>query len=257
MALDQSDREHLAHIAERLATARSALFITGAGISADSNLPTYRGIGGLYECADTEEGMPIEVALSGDMLLRRPEIAWGHISRIELACRGATHNRGHEVIAHLESKLERGWVLTQNVDGFHRAAGSTNIIDIHGDVRELICTRCSWRETVDSYDGLDIPPDCPECGALIRPDVVLFGEMLPHTKLALLQYQAELGFDIVFSIGTSSLFPYVVEPVIAARRWGIPTVEINPGATDISRMVDHKISAGAAEALDALWRLLD
>ncbi len=257
MALSGEDSTRLQAVAERLAGCRSALFITGAGISADSDLPTYRGVGGLYEGADTDEGMPIEVALSGDMLSSRPEIAWGHISRIEQACRHAVFNRGHEVIALLEQKLERVWVLTQNVDGFHRAAGSRNVIDIHGDVSKLICTRCSWHKETTDYAGLEIPPSCPDCGALVRPDVVLFGEMLPQTKLATFYYQAELGFDMVFSIGTSSLFPYIVEPVVSARAWGIPTVEINPGTTDLSRMVDYKINGRAAESLDLLWHYLE
>jgi len=257
LALTDADRGKLEEIAEKLARARSALFITGAGISADSNMPTYRGIGGLYENTDTEEGIPIETALSNDMLMRRPEIAWGHISRIERACRQAIHNRGHEVIALIEQRLERAWVLTQNVDGFHRTAGSQNVIDIHGDFKDLICTRCTWRQTVPNYDHLEVPPTCPECGSLIRPDVVLFGELLSQTKLSRLRYQAEIGFDVVFSIGTSSLFPYIVEPVIAARAWGIPTVEINPGTTDLSHMVTYKIGARAAEALDLLWQYLE
>ncbi|MDJ0836666.1 MAG: NAD-dependent protein deacylase [Acidobacteriota bacterium] len=257
MALSSEVREVLAGVAERMHGCRSILFITGAGISADSNLPTYRGVGGLYNDTDAEEGIPIEEALSGNMLTRRPDIAWRHISRIEKACRNAVFNRGHEVIALLEKKFERVWVLTQNVDGFHREAGSNNVIDIHGDLRKLACTMCPWREVVQSYANLtDIPPDCPECHSLVRPEVVLFGEMLPMDKLAVLYQQSELGFDMVFSVGTSSLFPYIVEPVVAAKRYGIPTVEINPGQTDLSRMVDFRVKAGAADSLDYLWSLI-
>ena len=244
---------HIEAIAQRLQACRRILFITGAGLSADSDLPTYRGIGGLYNDADTEEGIPIEVALSGQMLAARPEVAWKHIARIEAACQGAVYNRGHAVIAAMEQHFGDVWVLTQNVDGFHRAAGSRNIIDIHGNIHELKCTRCQWHDSVADYTALSLPPLCSLCGAVVRPDVVLFGEMLEEKKVALMQEQAFYGFDMVFSVGTSSLFPYIVEPIVAARAAGVPTVEINPGQTDLSTMVAHKIAAGAAEALDAIW----
>ncbi len=255
VALTQTDLDQIEEITAILRRARSVLFITGAGLSADSNLPTYRGVGGLYNDDRTEDGVPIEVALSGHMLQHRADITWRHIRRIEEACRGATFNRGHEVIANLEKTLPRVWVLTQNIDGFHTLAGSRNIIDIHGDLRALACTACSFQTRVVEYSGLAKPvPICPLCSGVIRPEVVLFGEMLPDAKVARLERELREGFDMVFSIGTSSLFPYIVEPVVRARFDGTPTVEINPGTTDISRMVGYKLNAGAAEALDAIWQ---
>jgi len=247
--LEKCDR-----VARLLQNCNSVLFITGAGISADSGLPTYRGVGGLYENESTEEGIPIETALSGAMMQTRPEIAWKYIHQIEKNCRHARFNRGHEVIAEMEKHFPRVWVLTQNVDGFHRAAGSRNVIDIHGDVHRLICTRCRYAWSVENYSGLDIPPSCPKCGSLVRPEVVLFGELLPTDKLSVLYEQLERGFDIVFSVGTTSVFPYIAQPVIEASRRGAPTVEINPGRTEVSHLVDIKIGASAAEALDAIWR---
>jgi NAD-dependent deacetylase len=241
-------------VAEILHASRSVLFITGAGISADSGLPTYRGIGGLYEDADAEEGMPIEVALSGAMLQKRPEVTWRHIARIEAACRGARFNRAHAIIAELEKRLPRVWVLTQNVDGFHRAAGSQNIIEIHGDVHQLECTRCAWRDVVPDFAALAIPPYCERCGGLIRPSVVLFGEWLREAAVAEHAAQLQRGFDVIFSIGTSSAFPYIAGPVVSARRAGIPTVEINPGETEVSHFAEYRIRAGARDALEALWR---
>ncbi len=255
MALTPTDQDQINEIAAIMRRARSALFITGAGLSADSNLPTYRGVGGLYNDDRTEDGVPIEVALSGHMLQQRPEITWRHIRRIEEACRGAVCNRGHEVIAALERALARVWVLTQNVDGFHTQAGSKNVIDIHGDLKALSCTGCAYQVRVTDYGALAQPvPLCPDCGGILRPDVVLFGEMLPSDKVARLEREQANGFDVVFSVGTSSLFPYIVEPMVRARFDGTPTIEINPGTTDISRMVSYKVSAGAAESLDALWR---
>jgi NAD-dependent deacetylase len=241
-------------VAALLASSRSVLFITGAGISADSGLPTYRGIGGLYEDADAEEGIPIEVALSGSMLHARPEVAWRHIHRIEAACRGARFNRAHAIIAELEKRLPRVWVLTQNVDGFHRDAGSRNLIEIHGNVHHLSCTQCAWRERVPDFSALAMPPHCQDCGGLVRPDVVLFGEWLPRAAVDELTTQLERGFDLVFSVGTTSAFPYIAAPVVTARRAGLPTVEINPGNTEVSHFAEYRLRAGARDALEALWQ---
>ncbi|MFZ1866136.1 MAG: NAD-dependent deacylase [Polyangiales bacterium] len=251
------EEAQLIEIARRLQQSRSILFVTGAGVSADSGLPTYRGIGGLYEQAHTEEGIPIEVALSGAMFRRDPSLTWRYIHQIERACRGAGPNRAHRAIAELEGRFERVWTLTQNVDGLHHAAGSHRVIDIHGDVHCLICTRCSHRWRVASYAGLDIPPSCPECDSLVRPEVVLFGEMLPLDRAQLLQEELTRGFDVVFSIGTTSVFPYIAEPVIDARRRGALTVEINPGASEVSHLVDYRLRAGAAEAMEAIVQALD
>ena len=245
----------LDRIAELLRAARRVLFVTGAGLSADSGLPTYRGVSGLYEDAGTEESLPIEAALSGEVFTRAPHITWRHIARIEAACRGARVNRGHEVIAALDGDGREVWVLTQNVDGLHRRAGSTRVVDIHGEVSRLLCPRCGWSERVTDYAHLTtMPPPCPACGAVIRPDVVLFGEMLDPAKVDTLQRELMRGFDLVFSVGTSSLFPYIQAPVEEAAREGIPSVEINPGDTEVSRLATYRLRAGAADTLDALYR---
>lgn len=253
MPFTEQDRASIEAIISRLQSSRRILFITGAGLSADSNLPTYRGVGGLYDRELTDEGVTIEEALSGGMMRRNPEISWKYISQIEAACREASHNRGHEVIAEMEAHFEGVWTLTQNVDGFHFSAGSTNVIDIHGSIKSLRCVQCHHRQDVTSLEGIELPPKCGHCHGLLRPDVVLFDEMLPINKVSLLERILNEGFDMLFSVGTSSLFPYIVEPIVNAKRMGVPTVEINPGHTTISRMVDHKITTGAAIALDAIW----
>lgn len=246
----------LQEIAELLANASRVLFITGAGISADSGLPTYRGIGGLYEDDLTEEGMPIEEALSGAMLRRRPEITWKYLAQIEKNCRDAGPNAAHRAIAQLERQLPYVMVLTQNVDGLHRAAGSRNVVEIHGDVHRLRCQSCATREQVESLAGRQLPPVCPACGGLMRPEVVLFGEMLPEEALERYLNALEEGFDLVFSIGTTSVFPYIAQPVIEAIQVGIPTVEINPGETRLSDHVAYQLPLGAAVALAALLERL-
>jgi NAD-dependent deacetylase len=254
MSLSTQDNEKIDAIVAILKQCSSILFITGAGISADSGLPTYRGIGGLYNDKATDEGIPIEDAISGRMMQTNPTLVWKHIYQIESACRGTRFNRGHEVIAEMEKTFDRLWTLTQNIDGFHRDAGSKNIIDIHGDIHQLICTGCGRRSRVNDFSSLEIPPYCPDCSALIRPEVVLFGEMLPYQKCQMLAAELQTGFDIIFSVGTTSVFPYIAQPVVTAKYHGIPTVEINPGQTQVSSFVDIKIEAGAAESLDAIWK---
>ncbi len=253
--LSPADERTAQDIAAWLGGCRRLLFITGAGLSADSGLPTYRGIGGLYESQTTDEGMAIEEALSGHVFAARPELGWKYIARIEAACRGAEPNPGHHVMADLQDRFDV-WILSQNVDGLHRAAGSSQVMDIHGDIHDLRCTRCAHQATVTDYADLDLPPRCPACGAIVRPAVVLFGEMLPHDTVRTLGEQLAQGFDAVFSVGTSSLFPYIVEPVLRAHNAAIPTVEINPGRTVISDMVDFKMNCGAAAAMAGIQRAL-
>jgi len=239
-------------VAEHLRQARSALFITGAGISADSGLPTYRGVGGLYDSEATEDGLRIEEALSGEVFAVRPDITWKYLIQIEENCRGARPNAAHCAIATLDDYLDRVMVFTQNVDGLHRLAGSHDIIEIHGNLHELVCTSCAYSEATPDYSGRDVPPCCPQCGAVLRPKIVLFGEALPEAKLDRFIDALQDGFDIVFSIGTSSIFPYINQPVVFAAGSGIPTVEINPSRTQLSDVVDYYLPLGAAEAMTGI-----
>lgn len=239
-------------VAGLLAQAQRVLFITGAGVSADSGLPTYRGINGLYNEESTDEGISIEEALSGDMLRVRPDITWKHLAHIEATCRNAAPNAAHRIIAELEQRLPFVMVLTQNIDGLHEAAGSRNMIEIHGNLHHLSCTDCGQTETVDDLEGRAMPPRCPACGAMVRPNVVLFGEMLGEENLNRLYGELATGFDLVFSIGTTSVFPYIAEPVVRAKRAGMPTVEINPDETRISPYVDYRLPIGAAAAMQAI-----
>lgn len=250
---DNENARKIEQIVGLLKRSKSILFITGAGISADSGLPTYRGIGGLYDDKVTEDGIPVEMALAGETLEKHPEITWKYLSQIEKNCRNAKFNRAHQVIAEMERYFKRVWVLTQNIDGFHHAAGSRNVIDIHGDMHKLVCTGCWWRSTVKDYGEIDIPPLCPKCGQIARPEVVFFGELLPYEKMQVLLRELGLGFDIYFSVGTTSVFPYIQQPIIDAKSCGRPTVEINPAQTEISDVVDIKLCLRAAEALDAIW----
>lgn len=256
----QSENDFWAQIesvVEILKRSKRIFIITGAGISAESGLPTYRGISGLYNKQDTEDGVRIEEALSGPMMLKDPKLTWKYLSQMEEACRGKSFNRAHEVIALMEKRFERICIFTQNVDGFHHKAGSTNIVDIHGNLHDLICQKCSFNETVKNYADLEIPPLCPNCNAILRPDVVLFEEMLSNTKMQKLSLEYRNGFDVVFSIGTTSVFPYIAQPVIAAYNANIPTIEINPTQTSVSDFITVKIPEKAVKTMNAIWLLLN
>lgn len=241
-------------VAALLARARRILFITGAGISADSGLPTYRGIGGLYHERLTAEGLTIEQALSGQMMAAHPEITWKYLAEIEANCRGARPNIAHDIIAALERERPGVWVLTQNVDSLHHLAGSRNLIEIHGSLHRLRCTECPHSRSVPDFAGMQIPPPCPMCGGVLRPNVVLFGEELPSRAIERLEGILANGPDLIVSVGTTSVFPYIAGPVVWAYRNGVPTVEINPGDTDVSHIVDHRLRMRAADAMPELWR---
>jgi NAD-dependent deacetylase len=190
------------------------------------------------------------------MMRRNPSLTWKYIHQIEASARGASYNRAHAILAEAERRFERVWVLTQNVDGLHRKAGSKNVIDIHGDVHHVLCTACRFEETVEDYADLAPLPLCPDCRAPLRPDVVLFGELLPPEKVEILEGELQRGFDVVFSIGTTSVFPYIARPVVEARMRRSPTIEINPGETVVSGAVDVKLEMRAAEACEAIWKRL-
>ena len=263
----------LDEVARQLRDAKRVLFITGAGISADSGLPTYRGVGGLYENERTEEGYPIETCLSASMFSIRPEITWKYMLTIGEAVGRCKPNAAHEILARWERDIEkrRGKlvILTQNIDGYHRQAGSKNVLEIHGSFNELYCNGCEWKTTV----GLDdwnhkrlekhlaefrFPPKCPWCNEVIRPRIVLFEEMLPRNVLNEfdIEFQDGTGFDMIFSVGTSAMFPYITGPVREAARKRKTTIEINPVAGDLSKHVAFHLPLRAAEAMTLLDKRL-
>lgn len=244
-------------IARELRHAKRVLAITGAGISADSGLPTYRGVGGLYSDGKlTADGMKIEEALSGHIMKTRPDICWKYIYQIESACRNAKHNAAHDALVSLQSKFDQFIVLTQNVDGLHRSAGTKNLIEIHGNIKDLLCTSCGHEKTVTNYEGMKLPPKCEICDGIVRPNVVLFGEMLPTNAIFELYETMNKGFDAVISIGTSSVFPYIAEPVLRTARNNATTIEINPDDTEVSHVVRYRVRDRAISILPKLLNRL-
>lgn len=234
--------------------ARRILIITGAGISADSGLPTYRGIGGLYN-DHTDDGVPIEVAMSGDMLRRDPALCWKYLAQLGSACLGAQPNAAHRAIAELQTLKPDCWVLTQNIDGYHRLAGSPadRLIEIHGELAPLYCQVCrETDERLGEHLQRPLPPMCVACGGVLRPPVVLFGERLPPLAVERLYGQLREDFDLVISVGTSASFPYIAEPLIQARRSGKVTVEVNLSHTDVSALVDFRLEERALDVFPEL-----
>lgn len=249
-----------AELATRLRAARSIGVITGAGISAESGIPTYRGKGGIYD--DPEQGDRTIEALSAPTLRTDPDRAWQAIAKIAGAASGAQPNAAHHALVEIERKVERFVLLTQNVDGFHAAAGTRNLIDIHGDTFKLLCMKCGRRGDLSREPDIEPciqtivatgkAPRC-ECGGTIRPDVVFFGEMLPEAKVQRLHDEFYHRVpDVVISVGTSNMFPYIVQPVLIAAQQGRLTVEINPEETEISGYVAYHLKAKAGEALTAI-----
>ena len=239
-------------IAGHFKNARRVLFITGAGVSAESQIPTFRGATGAFADGLTEDGIPFEEVLSGETLRTNPQLSWKYLSRLELSMRGKVPNAAHYAMAALQSPERTVWIATQNIDELHQRAGSRNVFELHGNLRRIICTACHFSDHWETFESIGELPLCPHCQAVLRPDVVLYGEALPFDVMDAFQREQWRGFDLVFSVGTTSLFAYVIEPVVAAVQRGIPVVEINPEATSLSDWVDFRLAAPAGATLQKL-----
>lgn len=242
-------------LAEALSRDPRTLVLTGAGMSVDAGLPTYRGVGGLYEGRDTADGVPIEEALSGEMFRRRPEVTWRAMGQIAEALEGAQPHAGHRVLAALQEVLTGQVVVTQNVDGLHERAGTRGLIALHGTLSPLYCSFCG-RHDHEATALVQGVPRCARCGGVLRPPVVLFGERLHEEAVRAYEDALSRPFDLVISIGTSGLFPYVTGPVLQAAYAGVDTAEIDPGETPVSHAVRWRVQRGAREALVDLARRL-
>jgi NAD-dependent deacetylase len=224
--------------------------VTGAGVSKESGIPTYRGQGGLYD--DPEQGHRTVEALSGPTLASDPDRTWRVTAQLARQAAQAKPNAAHQALASIECKVERFVLLTQNVDGLHRLAGSRNVIEIHGDIFETRCVSCGVEGRLDrsTLAALVGAPRCNACPGLLRPDVVLFGEMLPSDKCERMFHEFHVNVpDLVVIAGTSALFPYITEPVVVARHAGSLTVEVNPEPTLLSDVVDFALRGPAGTYL--------
>lgn len=253
MALQVSQERQIDTVVNSLLSSRSVLVITGAGLSADSGIPTYRGSHGLYQQQTASDEPPIDQIFTTEGWRQNPASIWQHLRRLETSCRDARPSRGHEIIARMERDFDRFWVLTQNIDGLHQRAGSRNVLTIHGNLHRLRCCECSHQQSVENYDELAEKPECPQCGSPLRPSIVLFGEHLDADADSLYQREITRPFDLVFSIGTTSQFSYVQEPILDAALFGRTAVEINPERTEVSELVSIRLVMRAEEALMEIW----
>ncbi len=230
---------------ERLRQAGHVVVFTGAGISAESGIPTFRQAQrGLWARYD-----PQELATPG-AFRRRPELVWAWYAwRRQLAAR-AQPNPGHRALATMETRAPRFDLITQNVDNLHQQAGNARVIELHGNLRRSKCL--DHEHPVPDWEQLPgAPPACPVCGSLVRPDVVWFGESLPATAVTA-AIAASQSAEIFFSIGTSTLVePAASLPFLAAAA-GALTVEINPQATPFSSQADLVLRGPAGVILPQL-----
>jgi NAD-dependent deacetylase len=247
-----SRRELLDAVAVLLGKAKSALFITGPALSADSGLPNYRGFPGLKK-KKPEDGRVFEAALSKQMLEKKPEMTWKYLLRMEQTVRAAEPNRAHEVLVKLEREIKRTAIMTINTDRLHKRAGSRNVIEMHGAMFDLLCSKCELSRGYEKFDSLDIPPKCKACGTVLRPDMPLFGEALPIDPFTRLQEELDLGFDIVFAIGCPTMFPYLARPILLGRAANVPTVEVGDHRSEVSDVVDFRFKAAPEAVMGALW----
>jgi len=234
----------LAKARDLLASARSIAVLTGAGISAESGIPTFRGAGGLWKNFRPED-LATPTAFNRD-----PATVWEWYRwRRELIGK-AEPNPGHFALAKLEQRTHSFTLITQNVDGLHDRAGSRHILKVHGDIWTLRCTQCG-RERHDPRPSLpELPPYCA-CGGLERPGVVWFGESLPQEVWSQAEDAASAA-DVFLVIGTSALVYPAASLVHLAKASGARVVEVNPAETPVSGMVDFSWRLPAAQALPQL-----
>ncbi|MFZ1640277.1 MAG: NAD-dependent deacylase [Candidatus Contendobacter sp.] len=234
-----------APLVTRLRAARRVAALTGAGISAESGVPTFREAQtGLWARYNPEE------LATPDAFHRNPKLVWEWYAWRQERVRQAEPNPGHVALVTMERRIAEFTLITQNVDGLHRRAGSHQVLELHGNLFRAKCLD-EDRPVENWPDSAEIPPRCPRCGALLRPDVVWFGEMLPACALRAAE-QAAATAEVFFSIGTSALVYPAAELPFTALNAGAMVVEINPQPTPLSPHVTFSLNGPAGEILPAL-----
>jgi NAD-dependent deacetylase len=244
-------RSEISKVAEALRTAQRLFFITGAGISAESGIPTFRGKDGYWR-----QYNPMELA-SREGFARDPALVWEWYNERKATIRRADPNPGHLAIAELESAICDTLLATQNVDGLHQRAGSKQVVEIHGSIWE---TRCTREGTLFARDAIDteaeVPPRCA-CGALLRPNVVWFGEALPVEPISRITDFILTGrIDLAFVIGTSALFAYISGWAWEAKEQGARVVEVNLDPSPISTFADFVFRDKAGVVLPQIYKAM-
>ncbi len=236
---------------QRLISAKRVVALTGAGVSSESGIPTFRDAQtGLWSKYD-----PMQLA-TPEAFARNPKLVWDWYQWRRDLVRDKKPNAGHYALVEMERLFERFVLVTQNIDGLHRVAGSTDVVELHGNIARDKCSRenvvIDRAQASTTNNGLLA---CPRCGAYLRPDVVWFGETLPRDALDR-AFQEAIQCDLLLSIGTSSL----VEPAASlpriAQEAGAFIIEINPDETPLSQSADAVLRGKSGEILPELVELL-
>jgi len=236
-----------------LREARRPVAFTGAGISADSGIPTYRGAGGLWTKYDPDKYANI------NYFNKDPAYYWRFFRDVRYPALAAAHpNTAHGALADLERTGRLGAVITQNIDGLHQEAGSERVLELHGNTRRFLCGRCAavwglgvvWERLTSA-----LPPTCPDCGGGLRPDVVLFGEMLPEAVLRQ-AVEAARSADVMLVVGSSLVVqPAAGLPVLTLEHGG-QVIIVNVGETPLDGVAAVKMDAGATDVIPRLAELI-
>jgi NAD-dependent deacetylase len=240
--------DQLAALAERLAGAARITVLTGAGVSAASGVPTFRGAGGLWRQFRAED------LATADAFRRDPRLVWEWYAWRRKTVAGCEPNAAHRALAQWSRAREGVRIVTQNVDDLHLRAGTRGLVRLHGSLWELSCwTGCAdapttWRD--DRVPLPVLPPRCPHCGGLARPAVVWFGEPLSETDV--LAANEAASCDVFLTVGTSAVVYPAAGLVTEARRRGAFTAEINADETPASAAVDLAIRGRAEDVLPRL-----
>jgi NAD-dependent deacetylase len=235
-------------LAARLRRATRAVALTGAGVSRESGLDTFRGAGGLWENQRPEE------LATPEAFYRTPRRVWSWYAWRYAAAAAASPNPAHRALARWESLFPSFLLVTQNVDDLHQRAGSRQIVALHGTIAEAVCDACGRRRPMGEAvaASAEEPPACGEegCRGRFRPAVVWFGEALPAAALARAS-RAAAACDLLLAAGTSALVYPAAGLIETALRAGACVVEVNPEPTPFSRFAQLRLAAPAGEALPA------
>ena len=224
----------LEQIRKRVRSARSVCVLTGAGISAESGIPTFRGAGGLWRNFRAEE------LATPEAFARDPKLVWEWYESRRGIIAQAQPNAGHYAVAKFT-------IVTQNVDRLHQRAGANRVLELHGSIWTVRCTRCGFETDDDRVPLPEIPPQC-RCGGMLRPGVVWFGEGLPSAVWdnAL---QAVEACDVLLVAGTSAVVYPAASLAPLAKLAGATVIEINPDETALSHAVDFSVRGQSGEVL--------
>ncbi|MCP4593401.1 MAG: NAD-dependent deacylase [bacterium] len=222
--------------------------MTGAGVSAESGVPTFRGAGGLWEGRRAEE-MATPEAFRAD-----PACVWRFYNMRRDRLLQCAPNAAHQALAEIEKDRTDFCLITQNVDGLHRAAGSRNVVELHGDIWIDRCGVCDYAERVTEVSQAPIPR-CPKCDGMMRPGVVWFGETLPPDAIDAAQ-TAAAQCAVMLVIGTSSMVQPAASLAMVAQHHGAKVIEINPESTPLTADANLVIAEKAGTAMAAIAKAL-